>query len=108
MVYDETDPVYTREYDHVVTPRYSRKKKKHRRKRSTARYTSLNREPAIVEAAPRVDTQSKVVTISMDDAWDCAPSIAWILMYFVLVGMVAVSMRFYPDPLFSTAAAKTN
>lgn len=45
---------------------------------------------------------SKVLSLSTDDAWDCAPSIGWVIMYFVLVGMVAVNLRFDPKPLFAS------
>jgi len=38
-----------------------------------------------------------IVKLSVDDPWSCAPSIAWVVMYFVLLGMVAVSLRFWPN-----------
>lgn len=85
----------------VYLAKQSKKSRKKKKKRHTRRPIALNYEQAATQLATvdPAQTQSGVVAISMDDAWDCAPSISWTIMYFMLIGMVAVSMRFYPEPL---------
>jgi hypothetical protein len=76
-----------------------KRRRRRRRRRQGNRRVALKQEDVALVSAPK--NKSNVLSISTEDAWDCAPSIAWVIMYFVLVGMVAVSMRFYPKPLLT-------
>jgi hypothetical protein len=42
-------------------------------------------------------SDSKVLSLTLRTPWACAPSLAWMLMYLVLIAMVAVSIRFHSD-----------
>ena len=92
-------------YSHTTphAPHTNRQRKRRRKRLRRRQPISLLRERHVelkkIEEEDQVpDGSSNVVRISLDNAWDCAPSIGWVLCYFVLVGMVAVSMRFCINP----------
>ena len=93
--------------------RHRRHRRRSRRRRSKPRHIALNREEMISSLTALSETdvvpqsEDKAMSISVDDPWECAPSIAWVLMYFVLIAMVCVCIRFYPEPLFTTQKSKS-
>jgi hypothetical protein len=78
-----------------------------RRKKKRIRPISLSHEETLSDVGVVASTdpsRASIIAISTDEAWDCAPSVSWVIMYFVLIAMVAVSMRLYPDPIIRTSA----
>lgn len=104
--------------DFYPPPRRYKKRSRRRNRRRSRSMVALRQErmSQITDTATTnreededtaVQLNKKVVTISVENAWACAPSIAWIVMYFLLIGMVALSLRFYPTPLFNSGASIT-
>lgn len=82
--------------------RYKKRGGKRRRRKSVVSlsHDGLVHRTALVGQADPVGPETeadKVLSLSLSNPWACAPSLAWVLMYLVLIAMVAVSLRFHSD-----------
>lgn len=85
--------------------RQQRRARRRQRNMNALAYEHTHLETQEEGVPPKDDetqTSKSALRLTIDDAWECAPSIAWVLMYFVFIGMVAVSMRFCENPFQST------